>query len=132
MQENLLQEAKLHFNEPILMSFEVCRCIGYAEDEEDCYLIVHSPSRGVYWSTFVGGYIYLTCLKDEGVTVPLYPSYPGEIWTNYSRLDSLLELNGVPKAEKFLIVEKKRTYIDLDNEVTCPMCLRPVDSCSCL
>ena len=141
---NLYEEARKHFNEPILICFELCRCIGYAEDEEDCYLIVHSPSRGIYWNTFVGGYTYLACLKEQGITNPKYPKFPGEIWTDYSRLDSLLELNGVPKAKRFLLIEKRRTYIKMDDtpdedfldeilHVTyCKTCGRPSNTpCEC-
>lgn len=103
--QNLLSEAKSHFNEPVLIGFEVCRVIGYGEDEKDCYLIVKSR-MGIYWVSFVGGYTFLTCLKEQGITVPTRPSYPGEIWTDYSRLDSLLELNGVPQESEFLLQVK--------------------------
>ncbi len=106
---NLLEEAKEHFNEPVLIGFELCRIIGYAETDEDCYLITNSRSRGITWNTFVGGYTYLNCLK---VTVPNNPAFEGEIWTDYSRLDSLLELNGVPKQDKFMVVTKVVVYLD--------------------
>lgn len=112
---NLLEEARKHFNEPVLISFRLARVIGYAEDDEDCYLIYQSPYDGtatidgkgpVAWCTFVGGYTWLTSLKEQGITIPNHPSYPGEIWTDYSRLDSSLALNGCPKADQFLIVKK--------------------------
>src|SRR5690242_1283006 len=98
-----LEEAKLHFNEPVLIGFNVCRIIGYAEDESDCYLIVqhsrdgtptHDGNGRISWCTFVGGYTYLTCLKTERQIVPKHPAFEGEVWSDYSRLDSLLELNG--------------------------------------
>ena len=99
MQENLYQEAKQHFNEPILIGFDLCRCIGYGEDDEDCYLIVQHPHQGKIWCTFVGGYVYLDCLKQQGCIT----STQGEQWSDYTRLDTLLELNGAPKQEEFLV-----------------------------
>jgi hypothetical protein len=112
MQQNLHDEAKLHFNEPILMGFDLGRCIGYGETDEDCYLIIKDPRRGVYWHTFVGGYTYLDCLKQQGITIPLHPSYPGEIWTDFSRLDTLLELNGAPKEQEFLVDTSRCKLLD--------------------
>jgi hypothetical protein len=112
MQDNLYQEALAHFNEPVLIGFNLARVVGYAEDDEDCYLIIRKPrygqmfNEGYEWCTFVGGYTYLACLKDQNIVTPLHPQFEGEIWTDYSRLDSLLELNGAPKEEKFLVVEK--------------------------
>lgn len=99
MQENLLQEAMAHFNEPILMGFNLCRLIGYSEDDEDCYMIVFDPRRGRYKNTFVGGYTYLDCLKQQGQV----RSVSGEDWNDFTRLDSLLELNGAPKAPEFIV-----------------------------
>lgn len=115
---NLYEEAKSHFNEPVLISDRLARVVGYAEDDEDCYLIIQHLRNGtptidgngpVSWCTFVGGYTWLACLKEQGVTIPLHPSFPGEIWTDYSRLDTLLELNGAPKEVKFLVVIKTVT-----------------------
>jgi len=116
MQDNLLEEAKKHFNEPILIGFDLCRCIGYAEDDDDCYLIVkrpNGPRAGVSWCTFVGGYTYLDCLKQQGVTQSLHTN---EIWTDYSRLDNTLELNGCEKEEKFIVIQKTTTFIEVNNE----------------
>lgn len=102
MQEELLEEARKHFNEPILIGFDLCRCIGYAEDDEDCYLIVNVPRRGLVWHTFVGGYTYLSILKgQEQVT-----SKTGEEWNDFTRLDSLLELNGIPKVKEMIILNE--------------------------
>jgi hypothetical protein len=102
MQEELFQEAKKHFNEPILIGFTLCRCIGYAEDDDDCYLIVKSRERGVFWHTFVGGYVYLGILKTQG---GIKASHSDEILTDYFRLDEILKLNGVPKEKEFLFWE---------------------------
>lgn len=123
---NLLEEAKLHFNEPVLISDKLARVIGYAEDDEDCYLIVRYCRDGsitldgngpVSWCTFVGGYTFLTCLKQQGVVIPKHPSFPGEIWTDYSRLDSLLKLNGSPKEEEFLQILKTVTRTRLGAKI---------------
>jgi hypothetical protein len=103
---NLLEEARSHFNEPVLIGFDLCRVIGYGEDGEDCYLIVRHPHRGIEWCTFVGGYVYLNCLREQGVVVPRKPLAPGEIWSDYTRLDNLLELNGAPKEAEFLVKER--------------------------
>jgi tRNA(His) 5'-end guanylyltransferase len=66
MEENLYQEAKQHFNEPILIMFDLCRCVGYAEDDMDCYLIVRDQRGKLRKHTFVGGYTYLDLLKGQG------------------------------------------------------------------
>jgi hypothetical protein len=113
MQEDLLQEARDHFNEPILVGFDLCRCVGYAEDDEDCYLIVNVPRRGLVWHTFVGGYTYLTILKSQDKC--------GE-WNDFTRLDSLLELNGIPKVKEMIILNEtqrpgKEDSVRLDHAV---------------
>lgn len=102
----LEEEVRKHFNEPVLLGFDVGRIIGYAEDDRDCYMIVQHPFQlqggGIVWHTMVGGYIYLDKLKEQGVTL----ASNGETWTDYWRLDNLLELNGAPKATEFVrIVE---------------------------
>lgn len=102
----LYEEVKKHFNEPVIIGFNLCRIIGYAEDDEDCYLIYKHPIKGSRWCTLVGGYTYLDSLKDQGVTIPSYPSFPGERWTDFSRLDGMLELNGAPKEKNFIVVMK--------------------------
>ena len=89
-----------HFNEPILSGSEVVRLIGYAETAVDCYLICSSMDRGIYWNTAVGGYTFLDRLKGQGYV----RSTGGEDWDDLTRLDSLLQLNGAPKVEKFLVI----------------------------
>jgi hypothetical protein len=98
MQKHLFQEAKQHFNEPILIGFDLCRCVGYAEDDDDCYLIIRDPREGLVWHTFVGGYVYLDSLKGKDPA----ESPTGEKWDDFTRLDSLLALNGAPPEEKFI------------------------------
>lgn len=98
MQEHTYRDALKHFNEPILIGFDLCRCVGYAEDWEDCYLIISNPHRGLAYCTMVGGYIYLDGLKGQNHVKPS----SGEEWDDYTRLDDLLELNGAPKVDKFI------------------------------
>jgi hypothetical protein len=107
---NLYQEALDHFNEPVLIGSKLCRLIGYSEDDEDCYFITDDQSRGVTYYSCVGGFMSLRLLKEQGITIPTYPEYPGEVWTDYSRLDNLLELNGVPKREKFELHIKQKSF----------------------
>ena len=95
----LCEEIKQRFNEPILIGLNVCRLIGYAEDSMDCYLIVKSRDR-TFWNTMVGGYTYLDCLKQQGVVT----AHNGEIWNDYTRLDSELEGEGISKETEFQVV----------------------------
>lgn len=97
------QMCRDHFNEPVLMMFELARLIGYAEDESDCYLIVKYPDRGVVWHSAVGGYTFLDRLKGQGFVVPTYPEFEGEGWDDLIRLDNMLALNGVPKEKEFIV-----------------------------
>jgi hypothetical protein len=89
-----------HFNEPVLLHFEVGRLVGYAEDEADCYLIINYPNpvRTVY-HTCVGGYHWLDRLRGQHLVI----SRDGERWDDYYRIDKALELNGAPKVETFII-----------------------------
>jgi hypothetical protein len=57
---------------------------------------------------------WLDSLLEQGVTIPKHPAYEGEVWTDYSRLDSVLSLNGCPQAEQFLLVKKTIERIDLE------------------
>lgn len=89
-----------HFNEPVLLHFEVGRLVGYAEDEADCYLIINYPNpvRTVY-HTCVGGYHWLDRLRGQHLVI----SRDGERWDDYYRIDKALELNGAPKVDNFII-----------------------------
>ena len=93
-------EVSAHFNEPILLGTEIGRVIGYAEDEVDCYIVVKTKSRGVYWHTMVGGYYYLTLLIGQNSII----SRSGELWNDLIRLDGDLERIGVAREDEFLIV----------------------------
>ncbi len=95
-----------HFNEPVLLIFEVGRLIGYAEDDHDSYLIVqmpysvrHKEGNGIIYHTAVGGYIFLDVLKDKERVV----GTTGEVWDDFYRLDSVLERNGAPKVAEFVV-----------------------------
>ena len=103
---------KKHFNEPMIVGEIVVRCIGYCESPSDCFIIyrkigsVNNPGKIEYW-TCVGGYFWLNKLKRQGIVKAKYPKYPDETYTDFSRIDSTLELNGCPK-EKYMRVEVER------------------------
>jgi hypothetical protein len=97
MNTEYLREAQSHFNEPILLGFDLARLIGYAEDDEDCYLVVRDPRRGLVWATLVGGCTYLDCLRGRNVC--------GE-WDDFTRLDSLLAMNGAPREAEFMVLSE--------------------------
>lgn len=86
--EELFNKAKEYFNEPVLVTFEVGRLIGYAEDEDDCYNIIAFPHNKVIWSSCVGGFVSLRNIDEK----------------SFKYLDTLLELNASPKQEKFSVV----------------------------
>jgi hypothetical protein len=98
LNSDFLEEVKQHFNEPILIGFDLCRCVGYGEDDTDCYLIVRHPNRGLFWHTMVGGYVYLGLLKGQN----LCTLKNGEECDDFTRLDSLLAWNGVPPEMQFI------------------------------
>jgi hypothetical protein len=89
-----------HFNEPVLLDFQVGRLVGYAEDEHDCYLIINypKPARTVY-HTCVGGYQWLDRLRGQHLVI----SRDGERWDDFHRIDDALSLNGAPKVDDFII-----------------------------
>lgn len=100
--------ALAHFNEPMLVSHQLARCIGYAETAIDCYIIARLPGSYMQdgktiWCTCVGGYTFLDRLRGQGYV----KSTGGEDWDDLTRLDSSLGYNGAPRAEQFL-VELKR------------------------
>jgi len=108
MMQKLYDEAKKHFNEPVLVGFDLGRVVGYAEDDEDCYLIVVMPRRGRIKVSFVGGFTFLDCLRGRHEIQSLYTP---EIWDDYYRVDRDLELNGAP-AEKVFIEEVQEYLTD--------------------
>jgi len=66
----LEMEVRAHFNEPMLSGWEIGRCVGYAEDESDNYIIISFPNgskRSKVWATLVGGYTWLSSLRNKGV-----------------------------------------------------------------
>jgi hypothetical protein len=91
-----------HFNEPVLLGSNLGRLIGFAEDDHDYYLIIRYPDYPdgrISYHTAVGGYIFLNQLKFQDCVV----STTGEVWSDYTRMDSLLALNGSPKEEEFIV-----------------------------
>lgn len=97
---DLEKMCRAHFNEPVLLNFEVGRLVGYAEDDHDCYLIINYPNpvRTVY-HTCVGGYHWLDRLRGQHLVI----SRDGERWDDYYRVDHALELNGAPRVENFIV-----------------------------
>lgn len=99
-------EVRSHFNEPMLCGFDLGRCVGYAEDEMDNYIIIAFPNgsrRPRIWNTLVGGYTWLSALRNEGIV----HAHNGEIWNDLYRLDSSLELDGCPKMDSFEVVYRQ-------------------------
>jgi hypothetical protein len=84
-----IEEVKNVFNHiGLLNDTEVVRCIGFAEDEEDYYWIVLSPSRGIIYSSKVGSFVSLKNLN-----------YP-----RYDHLENAMhELWDVPRSEEFIM-----------------------------
>lgn len=100
---DLEQMCRDHFNEPVLLGFEVARLVGYAEDDHDCYLIVNYPNypnaaRTVY-HTCVGGYHWLDRLRGQHLVI----SKAGERWDDYHRIDNMLKLNGATEVPEFVL-----------------------------
>jgi hypothetical protein len=118
MNQELLEEARRHFNEPMLSGFSLCRCIGYAEDEHDCYLIV-SQGGERQWITFVGGYTYLDALKRQNKCL-----IDGKEWDDFARLDSLLSLNGAPREPEFSGVRAEGILTRLRDETEADISVR--------
>ena len=108
-QQSIREMCEEHFNEPIICHLEVIRLVGYGETAVDCYLICSSTSReGVFWSSAVGGYIFLDRLKGQGHV----KSTEGEDWDDFVRLDNWLELNGAPKVKDFIVEIRPDDYED--------------------
>jgi hypothetical protein len=103
MNKERREMALQHFNEPMLSSFSVVRCIGYAEDEKDCYIIVRYPriENSVVWLTCVGGYMFLDRLKGQQ-EIRNAGEDRNETWDDFWRLDHWLGLNGAPQEPMFL------------------------------
>jgi len=117
--QDLLEEAKEYFNEPVLTSSTLCRLVGYAEDIDDCYWITkrmnkHDILSNYQWTSCVGGFIPLRLLREQNIIIPKYPKFEGEVWNDYNRLDTVLELNGATKEEKFIFIRKETAFLDLD------------------
>lgn len=106
--KELYQLALDHFNEPVLIEDQLGRLVGYGESAVDCYLIINFLRGKISWHTCVGGYYWLDRLKGQEYV----RSNNGEDWDDLTRLNSLLELNGAPKAKEFLL---KLEHDDFEN-----------------
>ena len=98
----LLENVRAHFNEPMLAMFDLVRCVGYGEDEDDCYIIARrpNPNGDLIWLTCVGGYTFLNKLEGQEYVL----GYSGEHWDDLTRLDNLLTLNGAPREPEFKVI----------------------------
>lgn len=108
---DLSAEIQSHFNEPVLVFFQLARCVGYAEDEDDCYMVIHRPNpyNDTIWWSLCTGYVFLDCLKNQRIM----QDADGNTCTDFSLLDGWLALNGAPKYKNFLVIER-------DEEVSNP------------
>lgn len=91
-----INEIKEHFNEPILVGFELVRLVGYSIDEDDFYL-VYADQYGPSKISFVGGYTYLNALKNQNML-----RIDDKVYNDFIRLDNFLEMNCVPKVDKMI------------------------------
>lgn len=101
MNTELYEFVREHFNEPVLFLTELGRCVGYAEDDDDCYMIVDFPfprKRRVKIS-MVGVYTFFTGLKGQSGRILA----TGEYWDDYLRIDCELTLSQVPKLDEFVL-----------------------------
>lgn len=96
-----IKEIYPHFNEPILIGFDLMRCVGYGETSVDSYIICKRPNphNDLIWVSMVGGYTFLDRLKGQNYV----KSTQGEDWDDLFRLDNILELNGAPKEKNFIV-----------------------------
>ncbi len=55
VQKDYLEECRLLFNEiGLYCDSDICRLIGYAEDDEDCYYLLMYPGGMLHYSSMVG------------------------------------------------------------------------------
>lgn len=84
--KQLYQQAVDHFNQPLICNGVLCRLVGYAEDEQDCYFIVesrYSLAMPKWYQTCVGGYTFLDTLRGHNQVV----AHNGELWDDLTRLE---------------------------------------------
>lgn len=103
-----VEEYRAHFNEPVLHGFDLVRLVGYGETAIDCYVICRrpNPDNDLVWVSCVGGVTFLDRLNEQRVVI----STEGERWSDYYRLDTLLELNGAPKEAEFILDLRPNDY----------------------
>lgn len=86
------KEAKLHFNEVVLMGLEICRLVGYCEGDDDVYYLLKLPNNSTHhrYKAF------------SGVGCPM--------WLNrnlnqkdYDYLNEQLIWNGCPEENEFIL-----------------------------
>lgn len=100
--ESILNMCKQHFNELVLCGTELGRLIGFAEDDDDYYLVVLFPSienKKQIWISACTPYVFLDCLKQQ--------TYDDNDFTQYDYLNRLLILNNAAPEEKFVELYQK-------------------------
>jgi hypothetical protein len=98
----IIKQIKKHLNEPILITFDVGRLVGFAEDSRDYYYIIKQPAYPngkILYSSCVGGFTSLRKLKNQNKVI----TETGEIWDDYSRLDDILTMNGASKVDEIMM-----------------------------
>jgi len=95
------EEVESHFNEPILIWSELMRCIGYAEDDEDCYLIARDKKGNEVWTSLVGGYVYLTALSGSNAVQS--NDDLDVTWDDLHRVNMFL---GTPEEKEFIVKDQ--------------------------
>ena len=102
MNPKFLDEAESRFNEIALNADQVCRIIGYMEDENDYYLIVRYMRGRIGYVSFCSSPISLYPLIGKNERKSFISQ---EVWDDYYRVSSILKLNGCPEEEEFIVDE---------------------------
>lgn len=95
--DKLERMCRKHFNELMISFGELARCIGYGEDDMDCYIITRRRDGTIVWNTCVGGYVWLGRLKGQGYV----KAHNGDDWDDLTRLE--LEMQRCPREPEFML-----------------------------
>lgn len=97
--------AMKHFNQPVIVMFEVVRLIGWGQDEDDAYFIFRYRGGHIERSSVVGGFIPLTALQTQDTPDGIRHAMEDPARNDFHQLDKWLHFNGAPKADAFIIEE---------------------------
>lgn len=98
--DELKRECEQHFNEIMISFGEIARCVGFGEDDRDCYILCRKRDGKIHWNTMVGGYQFLDALRGSVIVKPTHPKFEGEVWSDYSRLET--HCQDIPIEPEFL------------------------------